>query len=112
MTISFPLLGLGALLLGLFFTLIAPPGKRAHLAFLDELAVFLLFVFASFSLWPIDPKNEWNWLLPGLIAGAIALAIIEFRRFTRYFSNLQYRMRHPYYWYSRLYRATRRRRRR
>lgn len=112
MTISFPLLGLGSLLLGLLFTLIVPPGKRAHLAFLDELAVFLLFVFASFCLWPIDPKNEWNWLVPGLIAGALALAIIEFRRFTRYFSNLQYRMRHPYYWYSRFYGATRRRRRR
>ena len=112
MTISYPLLGFVSLALGIIFTLIVPPGRRAHLAFLDEAAVFLLFVFASFCLWPLDPKNEWNWFLPGLIAGLIALGIIEFRRFTRYFQNLTYRMRHPYYWYSRAYSWSRRRRRR
>jgi len=111
MTIPFPLLGYGSLLLGLLFTFAVPPGRRAHLAFLDELAVFLLFVFASYCLWPIDPNNGWNWLLPGIIAGGLALLIIEFRRWQRYFHNLQYRMRHPYFWYSRFHSYTRRRRR-
>lgn len=109
MTIPYWLLGWVSLALGLLFTFVIPPGRRAHLAFLDELAVFLLFVFASFSLWP-KPQG-WNWLWPGIVAGVLALVIVEFRRFTRYFQNLQYRMRHPYFWYSRFHSYTRRRRR-
>ena len=117
MTIPSWLIGLGLLALGLVFTFVAPPGRRAQWAFLDELAVFLMFVFASFFLWPLpsDSNNVlegWNWLLPGIIAGGLALFIIEFRRWKRYFQNLTYRMRHPYYWYSRLHGGYSRRRRR
>lgn len=110
MTIPFWLLGLISLGLGLVFTLVAPPGRRAAWAFFDELAVFVFFVFAAYCLWPVTSDNDWRWLLPGLIAGGLALLIVEFRRWKRYFQNLTYRMRHPYYWYSRLYSSRRRRR--
>lgn len=108
-SIPYWLIGIVCLLLGLFFTFVAPPGRRATLAFLDEAAVFLLFVVAAYCLWP-NPQG-WNWLLPGLAAGIIALLIIEFRRFTRYFVNLQHRMNHPYFWYSKFHSWSRRRRR-
>ncbi len=112
MSIPFWFLGIVSFLTGLVFTFIAPPGRRAQWAFLDELLVFLLFVFAAFCVWPLDPENGWNWLLPSVIAGGLALLIIEFRRWKRYFQNLTYRMRHPYYWYSRLHGGYSRRRRR
>jgi hypothetical protein len=112
-TLSIPtwILGLVSLALGIFFTFIAPPGRRATFALLDEAAVMGLFLFAAYCLWPIDPNNGWNWLLPGLVLGVIAILIIEFRRFTRYFHNLQYRVRHPYFWYGKFNAWTRRRRR-
>jgi hypothetical protein len=112
-SLSIPLwiLGLISLVLGLFFTFIAPTGRRATFALLDEAAVFGAFVFAAYCLWPVSGNNDWSWILPGIMAGIIAILIIEFRRFTRYFHNLQYRVRHPYFWYGKISSWTRRRRR-
>lgn len=110
MTIPQPVIGVGALLIGLLLTFILPPGRRGRYALLGSIAVFALWVMAAFYLWPLDPRNGWNWVLPGVIAGAVAVVIRDIRRWARYFQNLSYRVRHPYYWYSR-FRASRRRRR-
>ncbi len=109
MTIPQPLIGWGALLIGLFLAFIAPPGRRGRWAVLSAVFVFGLFVTASFFLWPLDPDKQWNWLLPGALAGIIGVLIRDVRRWARYFQNITYRMRHPYFWYSRL-RPRRRRR--
>jgi hypothetical protein len=109
MTIPIPLLGLGALVIGLLIAIVAPPGRRGQWAFVMSIVVFCLFLLASFCLWPIDPNHSWNWLLPGIIGGVLAVIILDIRRWARYFQNLTHRMRSPYYWYSRM--ASRRRRR-
>jgi hypothetical protein len=109
MTIPTPLLGFLSLALAVLIALFAPPLRRGQWAFLMSIAVFGLFVLASFCLWPLDPRNGWNWALPGVIGGGLAVLILDVRRFVRHFQNLTYRMRHPYYWYSRLYPRRRRR---
>ena len=109
MTIPIPVLGLASLAIALVIALFAPPGRRGGWALIMSLVVFSLFLVAAYSLWPVDPRNGWNWVLPGAIGGAIAVLILDIRRWARYFTNLTYRMRHPYYWYSRLYPRRRRR---
>ena len=109
MTIPQPVLGWGALLIALFLTFIAPPGRRGRWALFSAVFVFGLFVAAAFFIWPLDPNNQWNWLLPGALAGIIGVLIRDVRRSARYFQNITYRMRHPYFWSSRL-RPRRRRR--
>ncbi len=108
MTIPFWLVGIGALIIALLIVFVAPPGRRGSWALVMSLVVFFLVLLAAFSLWPVDPNNGWNWLLPGIIGGGLAVLVLDIRRWLRYFQNLTHRMRHPYYWYSRFYPRRRR----
>lgn len=102
MTIPEPVVGWGALLIALYLTCLAPPGRRGRNAIIGSVAVAALVFTAAWFLWPAD-----NWLLPAVVASLIAIVIRDVRRWVRYFRNLSYRMRHPYYWYSRLSRRRR-----
>ena len=110
MTIPYWLIGLVSLVVAVLMAVAAPPGRRGRWAILMSIVVFGLFLLASYCLWPADPKNSWNWLLPGIIGGVLAVIILDIRRWARYFQNLTHRMRSPYYWYSRMYPFRRRRR--
>ena len=102
LNLLYPLLGIISFLLALYTALVAPPGRRGGFAIGGALLVALLCVFAAFALWPIDPKNEWNWLPPGLVLAMILIVVRDMRRWSRYFRDNTYRRYHPYNWYGRI----------
>lgn len=109
MTIPAPVIGLGSLCIAFYLTFLAPPGRRGRNAVLGGAFTVLTVFIAAYFLWPED--GSWNFIIAAAVASVIAVLVRDVRRWVRYFQNLSYRVRHPYYWYGIARRRFRRSRR-
>ena len=104
-TLLYPILGVLSFLLALYLALVAAPGRRGGFAIGGALLLALLCVFASFALWPANPKvnpnDDWGWALPGMVLAMILIVVRDMRRWSRHFRGNSYGRYHPYHWYGR-----------
>jgi ABC-type polysaccharide/polyol phosphate export permease len=102
-------LGLLCLIGGIALTFFYPLGQRRGNHLLGEILLLILFTVAAYNLVPTAwVPNDLVVLAIGFGVGLLAVVYRDFRRFLRYFQGKFYRMSHPYYWYSRMYRRRRR----
>ncbi len=103
--------GLICLVAGLLLTFVYPLGQRRGNHALSEILLLILFVVAAYALIPSTwVPNDLVVLLIGFGLGLVAVIYRDVRRFFRFFRGKIYRMSHPYYWYGRMARRSRRRR--
>ncbi|HEY4688151.1 MAG TPA: hypothetical protein VIK33_02480 [Anaerolineae bacterium] len=104
------LIGLLCLGGGIAFAFFWPLGRKNASHFLFNLVIIALFVVAAFNLISKGMvESDVTVLLIGLGAGIVAVVIRSIRRWLHYFQGVVARRTSPYYWYSRAFRARRRR---
>ena len=109
LTLSYPVIGILCLLVGLGITFFWPlgPSRRNHLA--SEIVILVLFVAAGGFLWAgglIPESVSWEAsMVVGGIVGIVAVVFRDVRRFIQHFRYQTYKWTHPYYWYGHVGRA-------
>ena len=114
MFISVTVIGWICLAAAVLLTFFYPLGQLHRSHVISQATMFICWVIAAYILIPFEwvPQDQgWKAILIGAIAGLIAIAFRDIRRFFRFFSGKLYRMSHPYYWYSRAFRSLSSRRR-
>lgn len=102
--------GVICLVAALLLTFVYPLGQRRGNHVASEIILLILFTIAAYALIPTAwVPNDLVVLLIGLGVGWLAVIYRDVRRFFRFFRGKIYRMSHPYYWYGRMARRTRRR---